>query len=90
MKSLIKRFSVLICIMMISFAGCSISVAPKEESSASSSTESGGSGNTGGAVQVALIAVPQKAAVLLAMQEAQVLHKILLLQKKSKIIFPLH
>lgn len=90
MKSLIKRFSVLICIMMISFAGCSISVAPKEESSASSSTESGGSGNTrGGAVQVALIAVPQKAAVL-AMQEAQVLHKILLLQKKSKIIFPLH
>lgn len=48
MKSLIKRFSVLICIMMISFAGCSISVAPKEESSASSSTESGGSGNTGG------------------------------------------
>lgn len=89
MKSLIKRFSVLICIMMISFAGCSISVAPKEESSASSSTESGGSGNTGGAVQVALIAVPQKAAVL-ATRAAQVLHKILLLQKKSKIIFPLH
>lgn len=86
MKSLIKRFSVLICIMMISFAGCSISVAPKEESSAS---ESGGSGNTGGAVQVALIAVPQKAAVL-ATRAAQVLHKILLLQKKSKIIFPLH
>lgn len=85
MKSLIKRFSVLICIMMISFAGCSISVAPKEESSASSS-----SNTRGGAVQVALIAVPQKAAVLLAMQEAQVLHKILLLQKKSKIIFPLH
>ena len=86
MKSLIKRFSVLICIfMMISFAGCSISVDPNEDSS----------GNTGGVIQAVLMAVPQKAAVLatqvlLAALVAQVLHKILLLQKKSKIIFPLH
>lgn len=55
MISLIKKFSVLICIiMMISFAGCSISVDSNEESSATSSTESGASsgsgssGNTGG------------------------------------------
>lgn len=59
MKSLIKRFSVLICIfMMISFAGCSISVDPNEDSSGNTgggnssginggSTESGGSGNSG-------------------------------------------
>lgn len=47
MKSLIKRFSVLICIiMMISFAGCSISVDPNEDSSATSSTESQNGGNS--------------------------------------------